>query len=116
MDKETRKRMLELIKKGELAECKESNMSEMPSTACEGCGFLKQGCTVPGGICGRRLIHGTRKTVWHVLQGLGLATFDEDTRQWFPTTPRSDVQLFSNSICPHCGGQIRVVLERREDE
>jgi len=76
---------------------------------CSTCKHLRLG-TAPFDVCELIPVHGA----WP-------SKFDEDEQtrscdyyesRLPETTPRSDVQTFSNSICPHCGEGIRVTLER----
>jgi len=87
-------------------------MSISDDDLCSTCKHLEYN---PGGLSACKLAADRRG---------GPCEFNEDQYAvdcvcWEPlpkeTTPRSDVQLFSNSICPHCGGKIKITLERRED-
>jgi len=49
------------------------DFSEWPSDACMGCGWLQcSNCTIPGGICWKRLIAGTSVSVADLLVKLGI--------------------------------------------
>lgn len=53
---------------------RQSAFREMPHpVSCEGCPFLTQGCTVPGGVCVRREVKGVpRHRVGDVLESVGV--------------------------------------------